>query len=125
MFKMVLKALVVALPPMCAAIAIAVTLEGCASAEQLAVVDDSKCQSYGFSPGSEGYAQCRMSQDAARQQARVAAATALAAGLQRAGDAYGNMPLNWQQPPPAMTPPPAYCVTRAIGTTGNSTTTCQ
>jgi hypothetical protein len=46
--------------------ATAMLLGGCAA--QRAARDDSKCQGYGFKPGSEGYAQCRMTRDVERQR---------------------------------------------------------
>jgi hypothetical protein len=95
-------------------IATAVTLTGCANAGQLAANDDDKCQSYGFAPGTQGYAQCRMSMDASRQQAASAAIAGLANGMRSVGNAYANMPVQR----------PIQCNTIALGG-GMSTSTCQ
>jgi len=54
----------------------AVLLASCASRVPAAAIDDDKCRSYGFVPGSDGYAQCRMSMDISRQQACSAAMNA-------------------------------------------------
>ena len=91
-------------------------LAGCASAAQVAAIDDNKCQSYGFAPGSEGYAQCRMTMDVQRQQARAAAIASVQAGMQSVGNAYGNMPLPQQRS--------MLCSTTATGP-GSSSTLCQ
>jgi hypothetical protein len=42
-------------------------------AAESAATDDDRCRSYGFIPGSDGYAQCRMQVDVQRQQACQAA----------------------------------------------------
>jgi hypothetical protein len=45
------------------------TLAACATAEQRAATDDKTCQSYGAKPGTDAYVQCRMFQQARRDQA--------------------------------------------------------
>ncbi len=58
------------------ALALAVTACANLKAErgaERAAADDQKCQSYGFIPGNDGYAQCRMTMDTQRQQACLAA----------------------------------------------------
>src|SRR5262249_10292122 len=54
------------------ALGLAAMLVGCANeAEQrgqAAANDDARCQSYGVSPGSPGYVQCRMNMDNLRAQ---------------------------------------------------------
>jgi expansin (peptidoglycan-binding protein) len=97
-------------------IASAALLASCASSAELAAADDSKCQSYGFALGSEGYAQCRMTMDTQRQQARASAIAGIQAGLKGVGDAYANMPVQQQRP--------IQCTTTALGD-GMSTSTCQ
>jgi hypothetical protein len=74
--------------------ALAMTLAGCVSAQQLAAIDDQKCRSYGYTPDMPNYAQCRMMQDYSRQQASAIMAASLAQGMQNAQQAY-------TQPPPA------------------------
>jgi len=80
-----------------------IPLSGCVSREQLAARDDTRCQSYGFSPGNQAYAQCRMNLDVARLQARRQAADAVAAGLaeglDRAGQVYSSPPQPTYSPP--------------------------
>lgn len=51
----------------CAAIALFLTLSGCASQQQIAAADDSTCRSYGAEPGSDAYVHCRMMKDQQRQ----------------------------------------------------------
>jgi hypothetical protein len=60
--------------PVCT-LALASILASCSSerASQRAIADADKCASYGFVPGSDGYAQCRMTMDIQRQQACQAA----------------------------------------------------
>jgi PBP1b-binding outer membrane lipoprotein LpoB len=72
-----------------AALAITLTLAGCAQYEaqqqaqaqaQAAAIeanDDAKCQSYGAAPGSQPYIQCRMNLDNQRAQMRQMIAGAL------------------------------------------------
>lgn len=48
-------------------------LSGCASPEQTAAVDNDRCASYGFTPGTDAYAQCRMQLDSDRRTRRRAA----------------------------------------------------
>ncbi|WP_293678343.1 hypothetical protein [uncultured Phenylobacterium sp.] len=60
-------------------ILLGMALAGCASsptAEEIAASDDYRCQDYGYSRGTEGYAQCRMQIDQQRAQARAAMAAA-------------------------------------------------
>jgi hypothetical protein len=59
------------------AIALLVTLGGCATQQQITATDDSVCRSYGAQPGSEAYVQCRMMKD---QQHQDAAQSLLNAG---------------------------------------------
>jgi hypothetical protein len=40
-------------------------------AKDTATIDDARCQSYGFQPGSPGYAQCRKDIDGERRQMGV------------------------------------------------------
>jgi hypothetical protein len=56
-------------------VVIALVLVNCASqrAAERAATDADKCSSYGFKPGSDAYAQCRMTLDIQRQQACQAA----------------------------------------------------
>jgi hypothetical protein len=49
--------------------------------------DDQRCQSYGFRPGSQGYAQCRMTLDIQRQQERKNAIREFGNAMERAGAA--------------------------------------
>jgi hypothetical protein len=60
-------------------------LSACASAQQIASQDDATCRSYGASPGSQAYFDCRVMRDAQRAQGNRAVAQALATGLQDAG----------------------------------------
>jgi hypothetical protein len=71
-------------------IAFALALEGCATTEQQLATDDQQCHSYGFVAGSQGYAQCRMSLDMQRQQARIAAGNAFADSLDAAAYNYSH-----------------------------------
>jgi outer membrane biogenesis lipoprotein LolB len=41
------------------------------AAKETGAIDDARCQSYGFQPGSPRYAQCRMDIDGERKQADV------------------------------------------------------
>ncbi|MDI3306836.1 MAG: hypothetical protein QJR07_07000 [Acetobacteraceae bacterium] len=41
-------------------------LSGCVSEEQIAADDRAKCQSYGFQPGTDGFANCMMQRESAR-----------------------------------------------------------
>ena len=50
-------------------------LAGCASAPQ--VSDEDSCISYGASPGSQAYFQCRMAKDQQRQSTRAALAAVI------------------------------------------------
>lgn len=54
-------------------IATSMLLGGCASAAERAAAraekDNAKCAGYGFKPGTEAFAQCRMTQDVERQRA--------------------------------------------------------
>jgi transcriptional regulator with XRE-family HTH domain len=59
------------------AIALILSLVGCATPEQLAKADDAKCRSYGSEAGSDAYVQCRAALDAARTQAQAIANAAL------------------------------------------------
>jgi hypothetical protein len=59
-----------------AACSLALMLASCASRPPVAAIDDDKCKNYGFAPGSDAYAQCRMSLDVSRQQACSAAMNA-------------------------------------------------
>ena len=38
------------------------------SAKETGTIDDARCQSYGFQPGSPGYAQCRKDLDSEHKQ---------------------------------------------------------
>jgi hypothetical protein len=50
-------------------------LPGCAAiAERRAAADDAKCQSYGATPGTPEYTQCRMQLDSQREDAAIALA---------------------------------------------------
>lgn len=46
----------------------ALTLAGCASPAQLAEMDKDKCRGYGLKPGTEAFANCRMTLDVERQR---------------------------------------------------------
>jgi hypothetical protein len=86
-----------------ASIAIAAALAGCMTAEERYAADDQQCQSYGFKPGTEGYAQCRMNLDLRRRQA----AANIARGIGNAAAAYGNpTPPVVQQPAQQINPEP-------------------
>ena len=54
-------------------IATSMLLGGCATAAERAAQradrDNAKCAGYGFKPGTEAFAQCRMTQDVERQRA--------------------------------------------------------
>jgi len=41
-------------------------LAGCVSQEQITAGDRARCQSYGFKPGTDGFANCMMQQESAR-----------------------------------------------------------
>ena len=43
-------------------------LSACASPEQLAAADKEKCRGYGMKPGTEAFANCRMTLDVERQR---------------------------------------------------------
>jgi hypothetical protein len=58
------------------AFTLAAPLASCASPAPVTAIDDDKCKSYGFTPGTDPYAQCRMSLDVSRQQACSAAMNA-------------------------------------------------
>lgn len=64
------------------AIALLVTLGGCATHQQTSAADDSVCRSYDAQPGSEAYVQCRMMKDQQRQD--------LAQALLNAGSAANS-----------------------------------
>ena len=55
--------------------------------------DDQRCQSYGFRPGSQGYAQCRMTLDIQRQQERKNAIREFGNAMERAGAAMKTPPM--------------------------------
>jgi hypothetical protein len=59
------------------AIALLVTLGGCATQQQISAADDNVCRPYGAQPGSEAYVQCRMMKE---QQHQDAAQSLLNAG---------------------------------------------
>ncbi|MBX5463856.1 MAG: hypothetical protein IRZ28_22555 [Steroidobacteraceae bacterium] len=44
-------------------------LAGCASDAEIAAGDRAKCQSYGFQPGTDGFANCLMRRESARWDA--------------------------------------------------------
>jgi len=69
-----------------AAVAISFSLAGCMTAEQMG----QECRSYGFVPGTQGYAQCRMTLAMQQQQARNEAADQMASGFAAAGAAYSH-----------------------------------
>jgi hypothetical protein len=60
----------------------------CASAKERAAADDATCQGYGAKPGSDAYVQCRMVQDARRDQRR----REIGDSLQQAGQALRDPP---------------------------------
>lgn len=55
----------IAAPILCVAVG---ALSGCESPEAIRAHDQSTCTSYGFAPGSEGFAKCMMRQDDKRAQ---------------------------------------------------------
>jgi hypothetical protein len=71
----------------------ALTLVGCVTPQELAREDHDRCTGYGFQPGSETYAQCRMTLDTNRQASEQAAFMAYFAMQQ-------------QRPPMAIAPMP-------------------
>jgi len=81
---------------------------GCASPERLAAADDARCTSYGFRPGTDAYANCRMQADMQRQAQRQAAVSSLS---------------NIQIRPPGVSPS-INCVSRP-GLSGSVETVCQ
>lgn len=102
-----------------AAVCTALMLAGCSTTtpEQRVADHQSSCASYGFRPGTEGYANCMMRMDMAAKAEDRDRRRRIGAGLQAMGQAM--------QPPPRVT-----CNTfgsaRSTGysTFGNSTTTC-
>jgi hypothetical protein len=71
--------------------------------------DDQRCQSYGFRPSSQGYAQCSMTLDIQRQQERKNAIRDFGNAMERAGRSV-------------QTNSPTTCHTSYFGWT--ATTTC-
>lgn len=69
-------------------------LAGCASAAQMAQQDDATCRSYGATPGTDSYVQCRLIQQNRRDEDR----RALAQGMQAAGQALSQVGRNNQPP---------------------------
>lgn len=82
----------------------AFALAACASQQQLMVNDDAKCRGYGFQPGTDGYAQCRMAQDTSRQRRRQQALQDMGDAVEQAGNSFQR------QPPPSL-----YCTSVASG----------
>ena len=70
---------------------LALALAGCASSEERkakwAAEDDSTCQSYGAKPGTDAYVQCRMVQQARRDEMIQGSARSVGAGMQEFGRA--------------------------------------
>ncbi len=102
------------------ALLLAVCLAGCASeqerAQNIAASDDWECKSYGASPGTPAYMQCRMAKDQQRQQ-NQAALTAAYLGSR-------PQPYVLPQPQPYYMPPnpapyrgPTNCITNRSGQT--------
>lgn len=111
-FECMLRAGGSAMPRVLLAIMLASCLSACATGPtpaQIAAADDASCQSYGASPGSDAYYQCRMAKDQQRQQARAALAAAI---LSRPA------PQPYYLPPPApvvAAPRPLNCTSMPVG----------
>lgn len=58
-----------ALAPLLLGLCLAAALGGCASSENRAAENRQACVSYGFEPGTEGFANCMTQSDAQRSQA--------------------------------------------------------
>jgi hypothetical protein len=85
-----------ALAPLLLGLCIAATLGGCASPGNRDAENRQACVSYGFEPGTEGFANCMTQSDAQRSQA--------AADRQREQNAPSEAPIAVPIPVPA--PPP-------------------
>jgi hypothetical protein len=82
-------------------------------AERRAAQDRAKCESYGFTPGTEAFGQCLMAQDMDRRQD------------QRADELRRAMVPVYQPPPaPVYLPPPAPVSPVIHCTSSGSMTTC-
>lgn len=89
-------------------------LSGCASREDIAMADDNDCASYGASPGSQAYFQCRIMKD---QQHNADAARRSAAIQNTLSDMQTNIRA------PQMGGTGQRCVSRQVGT--QVVTDCQ
>ena len=90
----------------------ALLLAGCATAQekqaaaqQQAAAIDAKCRSYGFAPGTEAMAKCRMQLEMAKEQAQQRHREEMGDAIERAGQAFK---------------PPVHCTTTMIGNIANS-----
>ena len=54
--------------------ALALGLSGCVNRQQIAAGDDFDCQSYGATPGTDAYFNCRMIKEQQRQATNLAVA---------------------------------------------------
>ena len=108
----------------CLAVVSASMLGGCTTAVQQAAIDEQQCQSYGFVSGTQTFAQCRMTLDVQRQQARMAAGAAVADALQGVSDNYAHAAAtsSYQATQAGMTPACAdgyACAGRTLQGDGN------
>src|SRR5262245_42872165 len=100
---------------------------GCAElARQEMAAKDGQCRSYGYQPGTGGYANCRMALDFQQQQASAQAArnaaAAIAQGSAAQAQAYQGFP-QWR--PVTMVPPQVTCNTTYNPYAPNSQTICR
>jgi hypothetical protein len=94
--------------------ALAGTLAACATAQekqaaaqQQAAAIDAKCQGYGFTPGTEAMAKCRMQLELATEQANQRRREEIGDAIEQAGQAFKP-------------PPPVHCTTTMIGNMANT-----
>jgi hypothetical protein len=96
--------------------------------DRVAARDDATCQSYGASPGSQRYQDCRLQLDANRTQENASRRALMATGaaiMAQSSTQAAPPPMQPMQPMPALTPSPlpTRCVT--TGPYWARTTTCQ
>lgn len=103
-------------------VASALSLGGCASAEQLAQRDAATCQSYGYSPGTPNYGPCLEKQAELRAYAAAQRRAAFAAAMANTGQMYQQRAAQAQAA--AQAPMPQTCHTMLDPATNTATTHC-
>lgn len=87
-----------------AMILIVLLLPACGPSREAALAsDDQSCRSYGYKPGSQPYADCRMALDTRREDQRAAKAQAVSQSLRDMGQ---SVKPNKMEPRPILVQPP-------------------